>query len=105
MIEMKSTQLRLKPTNLPLLPLLRQQKWGLVSYRVLWKGKVKGRHGDRQKGQSFTAVAGTVPLTRACRRKCPEPCEFKASQSYTVRLEGREEGGKGRREGRRKGEN
>lgn len=28
-----------------------------------------------------------------------EPCEFKASQSYTVRLEGKEEGRKGRKTG------
>lgn len=44
---------------------------------------------------------GTEPLITAFRRQSQEPCEFKASQNYTVRLEGRKEGGEERREGGR----
>lgn len=36
-----------------------------------------------------------MPLVIAFKRQSQEPCEFKASQSYTVRLEGKEEGRKG----------
>lgn len=46
-----------------------------------------------------TLQACTAPLATAFRRQNQEPCEFKASQSYTVRLEGKEEGGKGRKQG------
>lgn len=92
MTEMQSAQL----TLLPLLPGW-QQKGGLKKFTVLWVKKITVRYGDRQTEGTELYRCGTVPLTTAFRRQSQEPCEFKTSQSHTVRLEGREEGR--RREG------